>query len=139
MNKTIKFFGILSIFSTIIFLQACQGNTKKVKDDAETSKSMMSSLQMRDSINYACPMHKNIKGKKGDKCSECGMDMQEMTFCCSTHKNMIGMKGDKCSECGMDMQEMTYCCPMHKNMIGMKGDKCSECGMDMQEMKNINH
>ena len=24
---------------------------------------------------YACPMHHNITGKKGDKCSECGMDL----------------------------------------------------------------
>ena len=24
---------------------------------------------------YACPMHHNITGKKGDTCSECGMDL----------------------------------------------------------------
>lgn len=25
---------------------------------------------------YACPMHPEIVGKKGDKCSKCGMDLE---------------------------------------------------------------
>lgn len=26
---------------------------------------------------YACPMHPEVKGKKGEKCSKCGMDLTE--------------------------------------------------------------
>ncbi len=26
---------------------------------------------------YACPMHPEITGKQGDKCSKCGMDLTE--------------------------------------------------------------
>jgi hypothetical protein len=28
---------------------------------------------------YACPMHPEVTGVKGDKCSKCGMDLTEMT------------------------------------------------------------
>ncbi len=28
---------------------------------------------------HACPMHPDITGKKGDKCSECGMELTEVT------------------------------------------------------------
>jgi hypothetical protein len=27
---------------------------------------------------YSCPMHPEITGKSGDKCSECGMDLIEV-------------------------------------------------------------
>ncbi len=30
--------------------------------------------QMTEEV-YACPMHHTITGEKGDKCSECGMDL----------------------------------------------------------------
>ncbi len=26
---------------------------------------------------YACPMHPEVQGKKGEKCSECGMELSE--------------------------------------------------------------
>lgn len=26
---------------------------------------------------FACPMHPEVKGKKGEKCSKCGMDLTE--------------------------------------------------------------
>lgn len=29
--------------------------------------------------NYACPMHPEITGKAGDKCSKCGMDLEKTT------------------------------------------------------------
>ena len=27
---------------------------------------------------YACPMHPEVKGKKGEKCSKCGMELTEL-------------------------------------------------------------
>lgn len=30
-----------------------------------------------DSKMYACPMHPEVTGKKGEKCSKCGMNLTE--------------------------------------------------------------
>jgi hypothetical protein len=108
MKNLIKIFATISMFSMIVSLQACGGNNHKMNNKTDDTHTMMQSSQMGDSMsnNYACPMHKNVIGKKGDKCSECGMDMKEMNYSCPMHKNMMGMKGDKCSECGMDLTPM---------------------------------
>jgi hypothetical protein len=31
-----------------------------------------------EEIAYACPMHPEITGKKGDTCSKCGMNLEEL-------------------------------------------------------------
>jgi len=35
-------------------------------------------------IVYACSMHPEVTGKKGDKCSKCGMDLEEVKTSDST-------------------------------------------------------
>lgn len=38
-----------------------------------------STVQNSDATaQYACPMDPEIKGAKGDKCSKCGMDLEEV-------------------------------------------------------------
>lgn len=113
MKKTIKVLGIISTLGIIIFFQACNGKHQNNTDQGESEHTMMHSSQTGDSLNYqySCPMH----------------------------RNMVGMKGEKCSECGMDLKEMTYSCPMHKHVMGMDGDKCPECGMALEEMKGESH
>ena len=108
MKNTIKIIGALSVLSIFFLLQACNSNNHSMNDKTETMDTMMHSSQMVDSehTHYACPMHKNMTGNKGDKCSECGMDMKDMTYACPMHKDITGMEGDKCSECGMDMVEI---------------------------------
>lgn len=62
---------------------------------------------------YACPMHPEITGKKGDKCSKCKMDLEEKKA----------------------PAEAVYACPMHPEVTGKKGDKCLKCKMDLTEKK----
>ena len=96
---------------------------------------------------YCCPHHKNIHGKQGDKCSECGMNLvkmgnRPMYYCksCHTTSDMSG----KCAKCGTEMMKINgdenhhsqkmYTC----NMCGTSSDKpgkCSKCGMKMTKMK----
>ena len=59
--------SIFITFAIIIAFAAC--NTKQT---AETTTTTEQSDQL-----YACPMHPEIKGKKGDKCSKCGMELTE--------------------------------------------------------------
>ncbi len=55
------------MFAIIIAFAAC--NTKQT---AETTTTTEQSDQL-----YACPMHPEVTGKKGDKCSKCGMELTE--------------------------------------------------------------
>ena len=67
--KTTKTMSKKTIFITlaiIIAFAAC--NTKQTAETTSTEQSNQL---------YACPMHPDITGKKGDKCSECGMELTE--------------------------------------------------------------
>jgi hypothetical protein len=33
--------------------------------------------EMETTMTYSCPMHPEVTGKKGDKCSKCGMELQK--------------------------------------------------------------
>ncbi|MFN8284147.1 MAG: DUF3347 domain-containing protein [Chitinophagales bacterium] len=60
---------LIIIISAITFaFTAC--NTKQTAETETTSTEQSNQL-------YACPMHPEITGKKGDKCSKCGMELTE--------------------------------------------------------------
>jgi predicted RNA-binding Zn-ribbon protein involved in translation (DUF1610 family) len=59
------------------------------------------------STTYACPMHPEITGKAGDKCTKCGMDLKAVAadvYACPMHPEITGKAGDKCSKCHMDLK-----------------------------------
>ncbi|WP_131494767.1 heavy metal-binding domain-containing protein [Flavobacterium enshiense] len=49
--------------------EAMHHDSTMVDHDSKTMES--------DSKMYACPMHPEVIGKKGDKCTKCGMDLTE--------------------------------------------------------------
>jgi len=42
---------------------------------AETTEQTETTSTTADEAIYACPMHPEVTGKKGDKCSKCEMDL----------------------------------------------------------------
>lgn len=64
---------------------------------------------------YACPMHSEVKGKKGEFCSKCGMELTEKM----TNK---------------EMENAIYACPMHPEVQGKLNSKCSKCGMPLTKL-----
>ncbi len=62
---------------------------------------------------FACPMHPEITGKEGDKCSKCNMDLKPVA----------------------SNDAVVYACPMHPEITGKPGDKCSKCKMDLKPVK----
>jgi len=63
------------IFSTLVMaivLTACNSKNKET-----TAPDAVSETAQNDSQLYACSMHPEITGKKGDKCSKCGMELTE--------------------------------------------------------------
>ncbi|MGC4021119.1 MAG: heavy metal-binding domain-containing protein [Cyclobacteriaceae bacterium] len=63
--KIVKTLNVL--FVSILFLSACDGR----KESADTS-SDSTVIQ-----NYICPMHPEVKGKEGDTCPKCGMNLEK--------------------------------------------------------------
>lgn len=54
---------------------------------------------------YVCPMHCEGSGSNQmGKCPVCGMDyVMNNTHACPMHPEIMGIQGDKCSKCGMDL------------------------------------
>ena len=55
-------------------LGACKNNSSQNETKAQDSGQPVSGMQTM----YACPMHPEITGQKGDKCSKCGMELTEV-------------------------------------------------------------
>jgi hypothetical protein len=76
LKKFTQYILILSIASTL--LSGCGTETshdedhKKVDTEIAADKPAIEHTEHTD-VLYACPMHPEITGKKGDKCSKCKM------------------------------------------------------------------
>ncbi len=83
---------------------------------------------------YACPMHPEVTGKKGDRCSKCNMFLTE------GGKEMGG--GEAQGEAGHDHgtaghdhaegapAAADYYCPMHPEVTSKEdGQRCGKCNM----------
>jgi tetratricopeptide (TPR) repeat protein len=44
--------------------------------DAEFAVRVKEALEVIDGVKWICPMHAHVSGKRGDKCSECGMALE---------------------------------------------------------------
>jgi ribosomal protein S27AE len=125
MKNTLLTIGTLVAFlagSTL--LNSCGSGNQKDADSAEQHDMDMDHdaadhSQDGESMaaTFACPMHPEITGKEGEKCSKCGMFL-------------AASKDDKGDMKDMDMSAMASC-PMHPEITGKEGDKCSKCGMKL--------
>lgn len=55
-------------------LTACNNNTGEAKKTDETNNTLTTNAADSNKL-YACPMHPEVTGKKGEKCSKCGMEL----------------------------------------------------------------
>jgi hypothetical protein len=75
---------ILISFAILIALTAC--NNKQTNENGDNSTEQTSKM-------YACPMHPEIMGNKGDKCSKCGMELSvPVDMSATTHKAAVVTK-----------------------------------------------
>ncbi len=122
--KSKLFFSILLLGGLVLF-QACHSSKK-----ASVTES-----------TYTCPMHPEVTGKKGDKCSKCHMALTEShapaMFCCPIHKECTSKMSGNCPKCGTPMEQpiQPYTCPMHPEQKGKKGDRCPKCNMPLEQKK----
>ena len=93
----------LALALSVVAFNACKNDSKNTTT-AQTADA---------NAAYACPMHPDVTGKAGDKCSKCGMPLEPV-------------KADP---------NAVYACPMHPDVTGKAGDKCSKCGMALEPQK----
>ena len=64
-----------------IFLFACGGAEPQGQGKAtgsDSTRAMEGTTVAGDEVAYACPMHPEVTGMKGDSCPKCGMDLVEV-------------------------------------------------------------
>ncbi|MES2777665.1 MAG: heavy metal-binding domain-containing protein [Bacteroidota bacterium] len=54
-------------------LTACESSSTKTESQTKTTDSIP--VVPKTEQAYACPMHPEVKGKKGDKCPKCEMEL----------------------------------------------------------------
>jgi hypothetical protein len=69
MRKSNLKFVVIALFVIGLSFTSC-GNQST--DSAETEQT---EDKDENAAGYACPMHPEITGENGDKCSKCGMDL----------------------------------------------------------------
>jgi hypothetical protein len=70
---------VLSTIATVLLLVSCNPKNKEEVSSASEPKETASQV-------YACSMHPEITGKKGGKCSKCGMELTEPSKPTTTSK-----------------------------------------------------
>lgn len=92
---------------------------------------------------YACPMHPEVTGVKGDSCPKCGMDLEVVNSAAKHHaqdcescpnKGNCPNKAKKHHH--KHMSKHTHACPMNPAITGQAGDSCPKCGMDLEPIAN---
>ncbi|MEZ4930183.1 MAG: heavy metal-binding domain-containing protein [Chitinophagales bacterium] len=68
MKKTTFKLTMIALAVVGIMLVSCGNNTGNDASNTEQTESVEET--------YACPMHPEVKGQKGDTCSKCGMDLE---------------------------------------------------------------
>lgn len=66
---------IFSAILTAFVLVSCNQKNKKTESTDSTTKTT-EPVEVTTEL-YACPMHPEVTGKKGEKCSKCGMELTE--------------------------------------------------------------
>lgn len=74
MKTIIKSLSIATAVSAALLLTSCgNSGSEHQHADAESADHQHGAGDQEEA--YACPMHPEVTGKKGDKCSKCGMDL----------------------------------------------------------------
>ena len=134
---------IITLFASATILTSCGGESSTESGSSEQHEMDGHNHDEMSGATFSCPMHAEITGKEGDKCSKCGMfltksednehKMDAQVFKCPMHPDETGVKGDKCSKCGMDLvaSETTAIKMSMKECKHKVGEKCSNCTTEM--------
>jgi len=83
MKKVLKSISVLAAVSALSFtMPSCSNSNDKKNKEVKSEEQVQSTDKMHEDADmdhdehvYACPMHPEVTGKEGDKCSKCDMDL----------------------------------------------------------------
>ncbi len=84
MKKSILTIAILisGLFMASQVISGCSGKKNQATEQNNDQMKMDSTQTV-----YACPMHPEVTGKEGEKCSKCGMALVAVKSSDTTHHN----------------------------------------------------
>ncbi|MFT5683160.1 MAG: Cu(I)/Ag(I) efflux system membrane fusion protein [Myxococcota bacterium] len=74
---------------------------------------------------WACPMHPEVISDSRDKCTECGMFLEERP---GTPEELAAVYGPQSAQPGQ------YTCPMHPEVISDEPGRCPKCDMFLEQV-----
>ncbi len=77
MKITILFMAVVVALATA----ACNSNDSKTTEETTISADTTTTVPSAPAVSpvvYACSMHPEVTGQKGEKCPKCGMDLTEV-------------------------------------------------------------
>lgn len=78
MKKSILTIAILisGLFISSLLVTGCGGKKEQTTEDHQHMDSDSTKQHDEMAMGYACPMHPEVTGKEGDKCTKCGMMLE---------------------------------------------------------------
>ena len=77
---------------------------------------------------WSCPMHPEVTGNAEEKCTECGMFLEERP---ATPEELAAIHGPREAMPGQ------YTCPMHPEVIEDEPGRCPECDMFLEQVPEV--
>jgi hypothetical protein len=77
MKKQFKTTTAMYAIAASFFIASCNNNSTKENSTPQTEEHQHGEGEHHEHI-YNCPMHADVYGKEGDKCSKCGMALEHM-------------------------------------------------------------
>ena len=110
-----------------------QSGNRLLRDPTKNQIIMESELKTKSESTgtlYACPMHPEITGKKGDKCSKCGMPLELVKANDQKrdlHKDIKSQEQALCPMCGKPIEPGKGEAHLHGEAKGSAASKNSCC------------
>ncbi|MDG1482402.1 MAG: efflux RND transporter periplasmic adaptor subunit [Myxococcota bacterium] len=89
-----------------------------------SSKGAVSPKHSSDTL-WSCPMHPEVLSESRDKCTECGMFLEERSGTPAEREAVYGPKG---------AQPGQYTCPMHPEVVSDEPGRCPDCSMFLEQV-----
>ena len=91
MKKSIVTIAILiaGLLAGTVLITGCTSKKTEQQEQKEEEDHEHNDKMDSTATAYACPMHPEVTGKEGDKCSKCGMKLEAVmnTDSTATHKD----------------------------------------------------
>jgi len=117
---------IIAFIAGSTFLTSCGSGNKNESESTEHQDMDGHNHGDIATADFSCPMHPEVTGIEGDKCSKCGMFLT---------KSSAETEGDS-EEQMQEIDTVSFICPMHPEVKGINGETCSKCNMDLVASTN---